>query len=1203
MSESVVWDWRQAEVMLDERELFVLWTIKTYFCTRLEDFHRHFAADFPAEDLITDLEKLGFLQRDGVELVLTELGESAVTFLGEAKRSKYAQLLREAASVAKRFEAADKDHVEIIEEAETSSEYTLVERPLVEQLQKLGWSYLSGDKFISYLTERDSFREVLLTSRLRAALRSINKGKDGKEWLDDRRAAQAINALERVEGFKLMEINEAVTDMLRVGTDVEGTIDYDEGRPRRVRFFDFENPEANDFLIINQFRVDTPSSSRYIVADAVLFVNGIPLVVIECKSPALTNPVAEGITQLRRYSNQRTKQPGGVNLGEEVIEGAENLFYYNQILLSTCFYEARAGSIGATEEYFLEWKDTYPLSMREEESKLGVQKLSSQQMLVAGMFAPANLLEILRNFVLFRETGGRKVKIIPRYKQFSAVMKAVERLEHGKTRQEHGEMDQRGGIIWHTQGSGKSLTMVYLIRKMRRKEKLRDFKIVIVTDRTDLQDQLSHTAALTGEKPLIPRNIEALERELREDSPDIVFSMIQKLRPEATTEASREVDEEQTAAEIKRAGELNPSSSILLLIDEAQRSHANKLHAALMDALPNSAKIGFTGTPILMGKGKKTQEIFGPFLDRYTIKESELDGATVPILYEGRRVEGVLLDKQSIDFYFETEFAHLTAEARAEAKRRYVNQPEVAKALKLIAAKADNMLRHYVETILPDGFKAQVVVTDREAAVRYQQAFVQAKENLLREVKAFNLAPSSEQEEMADDETRFLTTAHKQLPVLERLEFAAVISGTNNDPEHYRQWTEAGKQARYIERFKKALRHENPTQQDGLAFLCVADMLITGFDAPIEGVLYLDRKLQEHKLLQAIARVNRTHPNKTGGLVVDYHGVAQELKEALAVYTAEDIQGAVVSIRDELPLLSDRHRRARALFDERGLDIHSDKGMQACVDLLADAELRADFVVKVKKFLQSMNIVLPRPQALRFTRDAERLGLINRVAARLYRDEQLNLTGIGEKVRQLIDEYVEAEGIYVEVPPVSITDPDFDKAVDERSSDRAKASEMEHAARYHITKHYQEDPAYYKKLSERLQEILKRFSDNWAARIEALRELTQDIRTGRPPNEFGLDLRLDARFYDIVVEEASKERELTHEHRKQIASLTVRIVEVIRRHLERVDFWRSNQNREELAREIVALLDKGYAIDIDRQEAVADLLVELARSLNSYLTT
>jgi type I restriction enzyme R subunit len=274
-----------------------------------------------------------------------------------------------------------------------------------------------------------------------------------------------------------------------------------------------------------------------------------------------------------------------------------------------------------------------------------------------------------------------------------------------------------------------------------------------------------------------------------------------------------------------------------------------------------------------------------------------------------------------------------------------------------------------------------------------------------------------------------------------------------------------------------------------------------------------------------------------------------------------------------------------------------------CVELLADVEIRADFVVKLKKFLKSLNIVMPRPEALFYTNDAKQLGLINRAAARLYRDEEINLIGVGEKVRRLIDEYVVAKGIRIEIPPVSITSPDFGKEIDRHSSDRSKASEMEHALRYHIKRHAQEDPVYYKKLSERLQDILRRLADNWEQRLAELRELQRKIEGGRPENEFGLDPFLEARFFDIIVEEAETERVLTPDQRKQVANLTKEIVRMMRGHLKRVDFWRMPPNRIELANEIAVLLDQlPNLIRFQRHQQVADRLVELAKVLNDRLT-
>ncbi len=1100
------------------------------------------------------------------------------------------------------------------------NEYTVVERPLIDQLKCMGWQHLAGDIDVPYLTKRGNFREVLLTERLHEALRRINVDDAGNPWLDDRRVNEAIGALGRLGAYKLMEANQAATELLLKGTVVEGDPVRHGGKDQTVRYIDFAYPERNDFLVINQFRVDVPGGQTYIVPDLVLFVNGIPLVVIECKSAAATNPMEEGITQLLRYSNQRE--------WVEADEGVERLFHYNQFLVSTFWYEARVGTVGASYEHYLEWKGTSPVPLAEVAADLGVEQLSSQQTLVAGMLRPAHLLDIIRNFTLFQQAGGRTIKITARYQQFRAVQAAIRRLTSGQTRTQHGERDQRGGIIWHTQGSGKSLTMVFLVRRMRTQPNLRRFKVVVITDRTDLERQLSATATLTGERVRKARSVEALKELLREQGPDLVFAMIQKYQerdgPEVITLPARAA----SAAPRRHVAEapgaytpadqplqitvdtqpfpvLNESEAIVVLVDEAHRSQASALHANLLRALPNCARIGFTGTPIMIGDRKRTQEIFGAFIDRYTIEQSEADGATVPILYEGRTAGAEVAEGRNLDELFEDMFRERTPEELERIKRKYATTGNVLEAPALIAAKARDMLRHYVADILPNGFKAQVVATSRRAAVRYVAAFQQAQAELLERLAALDPALLDlSEEELAghDPETRLLVQTKGYEETIRRLEFAAIISGDRNDDPDWAEWSDEAKQAARIDRFvKKPLRHEDPTKQDSLAFLIVKSMLLTGFDAPMEQVLYLDRHMKGHELLQAIARVNRTYPGKTHGLVVDYFGVGHHLTEALAVYSAADVQGALVSLKDELPKLADRHRRVLAVFHDRGIADIAD--VDACVDLLREEKIRADFVVKLKRLLESMDIVLPRPEALPYVRDAKLLGFINKAAANLYRDSQLNFIGCGHKVRQLIDQHILARGIDPKVPPISILDADFEAAVGRHHSKRAQASEMEHAARYHIRTHSGEDPAYYKKLSERLEEILAAFEHNWDELIAALRQFTREVREGRPADDTGLDPRTQAPFLGVLIEEAGGAEALGEEQKRRLVADTVDVVAHIRQEIRAVDFWRNAHAQRVLRGWLIEFFDDHDTVPFARQQVAADRCMELAKRLHAGLTT
>lgn len=272
------------------------------------------------------------------------------------------------------------------------------------------------------------------------------------------------------------------------------------GRSRTVHYIDWDDPEKNTFRVINQFKVECPGgqANKHIVPDMVLFVNGIPLVVVECKSPYLSAPIEEAIDQLQRHSNQRT--------WVEDNEGNERLFHFNQFIVATSFDQALAGTISARAVHYREWKDTSPAPMAEVAEELGTERLSSQEKLVAGMLRPTNLLDIVRHFVFFQVEEGKTIKLVCRYQQYRAVQLAMERLLTGKTKAEDGEIDRRGGIVWHTQGSGKSLTMVFLIRKMRSDRRLRRFKVVLVTDRKFLQKQLTETAELTSEVVKVARN-------------------------------------------------------------------------------------------------------------------------------------------------------------------------------------------------------------------------------------------------------------------------------------------------------------------------------------------------------------------------------------------------------------------------------------------------------------------------------------------------------------------------------------------------------------------------------------------------------------------------------------------------------------------------------------------------------------------------
>ncbi len=1081
-----------------------------------------------------------------------------------------------------------------------------VERPLVEQLIGLGWRYAAGTLDDPAQTERAAFSEVVQEGVLRRQLRALNLH-DGQPWLDDERISQVVGALTRIPAHRLMEANRIATELLLGGTTVEGQPGWDGGRSQNINYIDWDHPERNEFVVVNQYRVDCPPGfnrgKAFIVPDLVLLVNGIPLVVIECKSPSVPEPLAEAVGQLRRYSNQR-RASGEVDDNE----GNEPLFHTNQLLVATSFDEARVGTVGAAFKHYAAWKTVAPQTEEDVCRHLGKAQLSEQERLVAGLFDRSKLLDVLRHFMLFMNADGQTVKAVCRYQQYRAVTRAIERLRTGKTRKQDGEHDRRGGIVWHTQGSGKSLTMVFLIRKLRTDPQLRRFKVVVVTDRTDLEQQLSETAVLTGEGVERATSADKLKTLLRRKGPGLLFGMIQKQRGgDAAGEPGLKSEDlpKHVVREPEPVEVLNEDESILVLVDEAHRSQAGDLQAALQVGLPNCARIGFTGTPILMGDKKRTHEVFGEFIDRYTIREAEADGAIVPILYEGRTASGAVKDDANLDELFEDLFREHTAEELEAIRKKYATKGQIFEAPDLIRDKARDMLRHYVTYILPNGFKAQVVAYSRLAVVRYLDAFVAARDELLAEADAL-----SAEDKAIDDEAlsqrppvlRAQVQAWRYRDTLRTIEFAPVISGGNNDDPAWKAWTDGAAQELRIKRFKKPLFHQDPNKADPLAFLIVKSMLLTGFDAPIEGVMYLDRPIREAELLQTIARVNRTGHGKKFGIVVDYYGLAHHLKQALNVYADEDVDGALQSLKDEIPVLRDRHLRVVDLFRSRGIDSLADH--EACVEALSDERLRAEFAVKLKQFLDMLDVVLPRPEGLPFSPDAKLLAFIYARARNRYRDTPVLGKDVGAKVRKLIDDHVISMGVNPKIPSVSLTDADFASQVSREPSDRAKASEMEHAIRAHIRENLDQDPVAYRKLSERLRELLDKLGEHWNELAQALQVLVDEIRTGHVvdderlpdlPEHYGPFLRL-------VVDAAVGDGSLTDAERKKLVDLTVEVVDTIAAELT-PNFWRPSRQpaQDALNTRIFELLMRSRLLPTPQIEALVDKLMELARANHDRL--
>lgn len=857
---------------------------------------------------------------------------------------------------------------------------------------------------------RESTTDVLLTRRLETQLQALNP------WIDQDGIRRAIAAIARVSAIDLIDANEKVHTALTYGITLPHTDANGRRQDRSVRYFDFECLEKNTFEFARQVTIKGPRQE--IIPDITIYVNGIPLVVIECKSPALSDPIGDALRQFRRYEGRDEFQ--GL--------GAPRLFEVSQISLALARDVAKSGTTMTPTRFWADWRDPYPLSSDALASRLG-RTPTPQDALLAGMLAPENLLDLVRNFIIFETIDGKRIKKIARYQQYVAVGRTIERIRTAL------RPDKRGGVIHHTQGSGKSLTMVFLAIKLRRLPEAENPRLVIVTDRTELDGQITGQFQRAGfPNPAQAESGEHLRELLSGGAGTTVLTTVHKFQ----------------SAVPKRTDVISDSPNIFVMVDEAHRTQYGALAARMRAGLPNATMIAFTGTPIDK-KDRATRRVFGDYIHRYLIHQAVKDEATVPIYYEMRdarmRVHGVELESA-----IRRSFPELSDEEIQKLKRGTRLQEKLAGAEERVRMICRDILQHYRETIEPNGFKAQIVTVSRDVAVTYVET--------LRDLGA--------------------------------PECAVIMSTANNDSARLQRHHHSKREREdLIARFKR--------KNDPLKILVVCDMLLTGFDAPIEQVLYLDAPLREHTLLQAIARVNRTADGKKYGLVVDYWGDNQRISEALEMFSEDDgVLSAMRPASEKYQLLESRHRAAMRLFDNVDR-----KDEEACDLLLEPEDVRARFELDFQRFAEAFDMVLPDPKALEepYLDDLKWLSRIRATARRTFSDERFDARPYGAKVGELIASHLQSEGVEQLLQPTDILDPAFLQSVSALHSDEAKAARIEHAIRHEIHVHRDENPTAYSSLWEELEELISRrrtdrvSAASQLARLEELATRSADLRS------------------------------------------------------------------------------------------------------------
>jgi len=866
----------------------------------------------------------------------------------------------------------------------TGDEVIESELPALEQLVAMGYEYKSQSEINK---TRKDYRDVLLYDRLEAAIRKHNPDfdEDGicdtlNQIKDDNfpRNLDPVDTNEKVRA-KLVELSKSGGLEPIVVTQNFG----DGPELKRAKIFDFENPENNDFLVTNQFQLE--GFKNPIFPDIIVFVNGIPLVIIECKSPAIPDPIGEAIER----KNFKHYQTEGL--------GYERLFFYNHCLVATCGTLARVGAIQANINYYARWASPNPLS-EDDVKKMCKGKAREQEILIAGLLSKKNLLDHLQNFVLYDTINNKRIKMIAKHQQFRAVTKCVNRLKLEE------KIADKGGVIWHTQGSGKSFSMLWFATQLM--YKFGNPPIVIITDRKQLDKQIHETFKKCGfPSPIRAKSGKHLAELLSNPRGKTIMTIIDKF----ATDTPVHTDEK-----------------VICLVDEAHRSQYKTTAEQMRVAMPNAVFYAFTGTPIDK-RDRSTYKVFGPMLDKYGFKESQADGATIPILFEGKLPELFVEGGDTIDEVFERVFKDLDKELKDKIKKQYVTKGKIAEAPARIKRIALDLVKHYTTHIEPNGYKAMLVAPSREAAVLYKE-----------ELDKLSAPPS-----------KIIMTSNLGETGKDGISWDKYYLS----PEHREQ---------EAEKFK--------SPQDPTKILIVVDMLLVGYDVPVCQVMYLDKGLREHNLLQAIARVNRPYDEaKTHGLIVDYSGITKELGLALEMFEEQDIEGALEPLDALLVELKSRHADAMAFFT--GIDKNS---TDQIIEKFEPADVREEFEYAFKMLSKALDAVMPGKEADPYLEDFKFLSKARQIIRTYYEGVKPSTKPYAKKIQQLIDDHIRSLHISELIHPTDISYENFIAFVKKKvKSQRAQAALVKNKAMQVIQELAANNPVYYEKLRERLEKIIK----------------------------------------------------------------------------------------------------------------------------------
>jgi len=995
------------------------------------------------------------------------------------------------------------------------NENTLTEQPVIEWLKEMGYDYEFGPNLApgQVLGEREDFRQVILMGRLKRSIRRLNPDLP-ETAIDD--VARSLKSDHPNLEIANKEIYTMLTQGVRVGfRDTEGN-----ERWRLAKIFDFDNPQNNEFLVVNQFAIQGLEKVRR--PDVVVFVNGIPLAIFELKNPTLESAtIYTAYGQLREYK-------------KDIPE----IFKYNQVLVVGDLIEARHGTISSSWERFSRWRGV-------EDENEQAQEISELEILTRGIFHKARLLDIVQNFIIFEADAERDAskytKKMALYHQYFGVNKAIkETLRATKPRG-----NKKIGVFWHTQGSGKSLSMVFYTNKAKRLKELQSPTFVFLTDRNDLDGQFYKTFLRSGyPNAKQAESIADLKERLRQAAGELIFTTIQKFDTECEVLSERE--------------------NIIVIADEAHRSQYAKFAANVRVALPKASFMGITGTPISL-QNRETRLVFGEHISEYKINQAVEDGATVPIYYESRFVP-LKIDRRDLDEMYDELTGDLGFEEKELGKNKFARLEQAISAPDRLEKIARDIIDHFNNRGLEG--KGMIVTISRKTAVEMY--------------KIISKTPDAP-------------------------EVAVVISKPEDFPELH--------QSRDTKELEK--RFKNP--DDTLKLVIVCDMWLTGFDVPALHTMYIDKPLKNHTLMQAIARVNRIFKDKPGGLIVDYIGIADDLKKALSIYSSGIQKEAMIPIEEIIAKMMEKYDIVRAMFS--GVEYKEWKklkgteppqlllkGMNAVSTSIdkdgkerLDDEKKKRFVKEVELLSQLFAFAMPHKEANAIRNDVEFFQAVKKAIVKrtIIRPEGIGLD-IESEVRELVSKSISAEGV-IDIfdmkgkgrPDISIFDEKFLEEVKNMKYRNLSVDVLRKLLNDELRMRMKKNLVRYKSLLDMLEDIIEKYENNIINStqvIEKLIELAKEIRKVEKQGE-GIGLsEEEMAFYDAI----SVGRKAINGN-GELKELVRELVKIIKRDLA-IDWTNSEIIKARIRANVkLLLLRKGYKAE--ESEKVLDLIYQQAFSL------